>query len=158
MIFHTSFFAQELLTLTKQEKQAILDRHNYFRNEVDTDSLKWSEELADFSKEWALYLAKKKQFKHKPNNHYGENLFIISYKTTDGTLAVNDWASEKQYMNKRTKISNSNVFKIGHYTQIVWYNTEEVGCAVAVDKNGYSYWVCTYNPGGNYLGESPFGN
>lgn len=148
--------SQELLQLSDKEKRDILERHNFYRNEVDVDTLVWSDALADFSGEWALKLAQKRKFYHRPNNPYGENLFFISYKTTDGTMAVDDWASEKRYMNSRTRIKSSNIKKIGHYTQIVWHNTKKVGCAVAVDKKNGSYWVCSYDPGGNYMGEKPY--
>ena len=38
----------------------------------------------------------------------------------------------------------------GHFTQVVWKGTTEVGCGVA---NG---WVCCrYYPPGNYMGQFP---
>jgi PadR family transcriptional regulator len=43
----------------------------------------------------------------------------------------------------------------GHYTQIVWSNTREVGCGVARDSNR-EVWVCNYNPPGNWIGERPY--
>jgi hypothetical protein len=42
----------------------------------------------------------------------------------------------------------------GHFTQVVWKNTTEIGCGC---KNGCSPWysicVCQYNPPGNYIGQ-----
>ena len=43
----------------------------------------------------------------------------------------------------------------GHYTQVVWRNTREVGCAVA--RNGSDdFLVCRYWPSGNWMGQVPF--
>ena len=37
----------------------------------------------------------------------------------------------------------------GHYTQIVWPSTEEVGCGMAVCPSLGQVWVCRYRPRGN---------
>ena len=38
------------------------------------------------------------------------------------------------------------------FSQIVWKNTAEIGCADAVCPNG-NYYVCRYAPGGNVAGQ-----
>jgi pathogenesis-related protein 1 len=43
----------------------------------------------------------------------------------------------------------------GHYTQIVWAGTREVGCAVATG-GGRQVWVCNYDPPGNWIGKRPY--
>ena len=47
----------------------------------------------------------------------------------------------------------------GHYTQVCWAKTYEVGCGIKVCPNGY-HIVCQYNPAGNYLNQIvyPLGN
>ena len=40
----------------------------------------------------------------------------------------------------------------GHFTQVVWKNTEEVGFAQAKGRSMH-YTVAMYHPAGNYLGE-----
>ena len=49
--------------------------------------------------------------------------------------------------------------KVGHYTQMIWADTSEIGCAVSYyssDTNNETWYhivyVCNYGPGGNYLG------
>jgi hypothetical protein len=44
---------------------------------------------------------------------------------------------------------------IGHYTQMVWKNTKEVGCGTASNDN-LVVLVCRYSPSGNQLGQSPY--
>jgi hypothetical protein len=45
----------------------------------------------------------------------------------------------------------------GHYTQVVWHDSTQIGCGVAVDLEGKYYWVCRYRPGGNIPNQHPFG-
>jgi pathogenesis-related protein 1 len=47
----------------------------------------------------------------------------------------------------------------GHLTQMLWRNTQRVGCGQAECSEGKtrkSYWVCNYDPPGNYTGELPY--
>ena len=47
----------------------------------------------------------------------------------------------------------------GHYTQVVWADTEELGCGM-VYYQGDSYYetliVCNYAKGGNFLGSEMY--
>ena len=44
--------------------------------------------------------------------------------------------------------------KTGHFTQVVWRNSKELGCAKA-SCSGKDYWVCRYSPPGNIAGQFP---
>ncbi|MCI5139186.1 MAG: hypothetical protein D3922_12405, partial [Candidatus Electrothrix sp. AR1] len=44
----------------------------------------------------------------------------------------------------------------GHYTQVVWRSTKEVGCGMASCNDKAQLWVCQYNPRGNMLGQKPY--
>ena len=67
------------------------------------------------------------------------------------------WLSEKNdYV--YAKIGDSkNVFsEVGHYTQMLWYNTTKIGVAYSISKSGDVYVVARYYPSGNWDGEYPY--
>src|SRR3546814_16468334 len=45
---------------------------------------------------------------------------------------------------------------VGHYTQIIWHSTTDVGCAIAVSQSD-EYLVCRYTTPGNVYGRDPLG-
>ena len=68
-----------------------------------------------------------------------------------------DWIINEIKDYKYSKIKRYRIGpKVGHYTQIVWKDTKEVGVASAISKNGKVYVVARYYPAGNYLGEYPY--
>jgi pathogenesis-related protein 1 len=65
---------------------------------------------------------------------------------------VNAWAAESRNYDYRSNCCRG---VCGHYTQIVWAGTQEVGCAVA--RGGRrEVWVCNYDPPGNWAGKRPY--
>ena len=66
---------------------------------------------------------------------------------------ANTWGEEIQFYDEA---SNECVGGgCGHYTQIVWSNSTELGCGT-VTCDGVDIWVCQYNPAGNVSGERPY--
>jgi uncharacterized protein YkwD len=126
--------------------------HNAVRARVGTAPLTWSDRLAARAQEWADTLLARKQFVHRPNSTYGENLFEVTGATVSPAQVVNAWAAESRDYDYR---SNRCRGVCGHYTQIVWSDTKEVGCAVA-RGGGREVWVCEYDPPGNRVGKRPW--
>lgn len=103
----------------------------------------------------------------------GENIYIgenIAVHGTTGTLA-----SFETYAKKQTEAwwgehkdwhyqpyQSGTINGAGHFTQIIWANTIEIGCGIASCPGilpGYTnaaFGVCNYGPGGNYLNQYPY--
>ncbi len=144
--------------------QKILDAHNAYRKVLGLPLLTWSADLANYAQKWVNELSTNRncQMLHRPydennpwNLVHGENIFSGSsgYTVLD---AVEAWGSEKKDFNPVTKTCNGEWYKCGHYTQMVWKNTTQVGCATVTCANGDMIVVCNYNPGGNVIGEKPY--
>jgi pathogenesis-related protein 1 len=126
--------------------------HNALRARAGVAPLAWSERLAAHSQEWADTLWARRQFFHRPNSAYGENLFEMTGATASSVQVVNAWAAESRNYDYS---SNRCRGVCGHYTQIVWGGTKDVGCAVA-RGGGRDVWVCNYDPPGNWIGKRPY--
>ena len=142
---------QSTQAATQAEKCAILKAHNAARAAVGKGlpNLKWSDTLANI----ALAHSKKCKFQHSDTN-YGENLWMGTsgyYTVTDG---VNYWVNEKKNYNGQP-IGQGNFSAYGHYTQVVWKSTTEVGCGYAKCGNNI-IMTCNYNPAGNWTGQKPY--
>lgn len=126
--------------------------HNAVRLRVGTAPLKWSEQLASVAQEWANGLMQNGQFVHSHNPKYGENLYEISGAPGTPAGVVKAWAEE---VSDYDYGSNTCRGVCGHYTQVIWNDTKEVGCAVA-RGGGREVWVCEYAPPGNWVGRKPY--
>jgi uncharacterized protein YkwD len=114
--------------------------------------LNWSDRLAGYAQAWADHLLASQQFKHTPKPVYGENLFEINGGAATPAQVVEAWVSEAHDYDYR---GNTCRGVCGHYTQMVWRGTKEVGCAVA--RGGRrEIWVCEYDPPGNFIGRRPY--
>lgn len=132
----------------------ILAEHNSLRVHLNVPPLLWSDRLADRAQNWADHLIASGEFSHRPNSPFGENLFAITGAAASPAEVINDWASEARDYDYRSNRCRS---VCGHYTQLVWRDTKEVGCAVARSRReNREVWVCNYDPPGNYVGERPW--
>lgn len=130
----------------------MLSAHNAVRTRVGLVPLAWSARVAASAQEWADTLLARRQFFHRPHSNYGENLFEITGAPASPAQVVNAWAEEiRNYDYKSNRCRGV----CGHYTQIVWSDTREVGCAVA-RGGGREVWVCEYDPPGNWVGKRPY--
>jgi hypothetical protein len=148
--------------ITQEDAQKVLDHHNLVRKEVGIDELVWSNDLAAFAQEWAEQLAKngcRMEHRKQPkinNEPVGENLFWGSSSTAFGPSDASvSWYSEKKIYTYG-KFGTGNWHAIGHYTQMVWKSTKQVGFGVAVCKNGGILVVANYYPAGNYMDQLPY--
>uniref|UniRef100_A0A0K0E6K0 SCP domain-containing protein n=1 Tax=Strongyloides stercoralis TaxID=6248 RepID=A0A0K0E6K0_STRER len=123
---------------------------NDYRSLHGVPKLEINETLAYEAQQYANKLADIDQLVHDKKNRendWGENLAMGS--PTIANFAVKWWYDEiKDYD------FNNHGFKsgIGHFTQLIWKDSKQVGCGVASNGN-HVYVVCKYYPAGNYMGE-----
>jgi len=140
--------------------QRVLAVHNQYRAEVNVPDARWSNTLAQDAQQWADTLAARGgDLEHSRNrNGAGENLWAGSAGGFSYEDMVNGWGEEKQYFmaGKFPDVSTTGSWSdVGHYTQMIWRDTTDVGCAIA-SGGGMDVLVCRYSPAGNYQGESVY--
>ena len=143
----------------ERHAQELLSAHNSYRSQVGSPPLTWSDTLASQAQEWANYLASNGLFQHSGASGEGENLWEGTSHAYSFTQMVSSWGDEGQHFVNGTfpNVSNTGRWEdVGHYTQTVWRNTTQVGCAVADGGNGNAVLVCRYSPPGNVVGEPVF--
>ncbi len=129
--------------------------HNQIRALDKQKPLVWNKELQKISQDWANKLASTCEiYHHSGQTSFGENLYYYSESTTIKKV-VKDWASERDFYDYQ-KNSCQTGQQCGHYKQVVWKDTTDVGCGVQSCADGSQIWVCAYFPAGNIIGERPF--
>jgi len=144
------------------DAKIFLDHHNKVRAQVGVGKLTWSSSLSNYAQSWANELAAKKcKIKHsecrdETGRVLGENIFWGSSSTFYGTLdASKSWYEEKaDYNGKPIEATRGKM--VGHYTQMVWKYTREVGAGVAYCPSGAIIVVASYYPAGNIVGSVPY--
>lgn len=147
-------------------RNTFVSKHNSYRATHSSPNLTISDNLNSMAQDWADTLASRAEFKHSPNSgNVGENIYVSGVSkggsidsTTLANQAVEGWYSEsKDYDYSNPGFSS----KAGHFTQIVWKSSTEIGCGAAqgsypgrTDFTAY-YVVCQYAPGGNVSGQFP---
>jgi len=126
--------------LTKEE-QTILDTHNKFRALHQAPPLTWNAKSADFGNNWIQAC----NFAHSRGPH-GENL-AAGYK--DFKSAITAWYDEvKMYNYNQPGFTGAT----GHFTQVVWKSTKQVGCAKKFCKSkNWTIYICEYDAPGNIV-------
>lgn len=117
--------------------------------------VRWSPQLAATASAWA----QRCEFEHSRGDH-GENLSARTHMASPDEV-VASWAAESEhYRYGKGRCAAGQV--CGHYTQVVWRDSTEIGCAAAQCEGGpfgggaWILWVCNYSPAGNWSGERPY--
>ena len=155
--------------LTNNQQDQFVQGHTTYRNNVipaanNMRNISWSNDLENSASNWAG----KCTWQHSGTKGLGENLYATSKRVPDPSKynamdAVNSWGNEEQYYNYNdNKCEPGQV--CGHYTQMVWANSDSLGCHVQDCPsisglpwpNGGTLVVCQYSPPGNYVGQKPY--
>ena len=122
-------------------QEIILNVHNELRAQHGAPPLTWNSELADY----ALVHTDQCIFEHS-RGPFGENLALGHRPPENGVLA---WYNEIEYYNYAQPGFSMDT---GHFTQLVWAKTAQLGCALVdckTPKLKGIYLTCEYFPPGN---------
>jgi len=99
---------------------------------------------------WAgSLLARYIRFVRRTSSNVEEMDAIVADSIRHHPCIVAMWYGEgAHYDFKRGKFS----MKTGHFTQVVWRDTRQVGCGMS-QCNGLDVWICQYSPPGNVEGQ-----
>ena len=136
--------------------QAVMLRvHNLARQDVRAAPLVWNEALAAEALGWARQLAREGRMRHSGRAGHGENLWVGTRDAYSHSEMAQLWVDEKRhFVNRPTPdfSTTGNFADVGHYTQIIWPDTTQLGCAIASDRE-FDYLVCRYTAPGNVMGQ-----
>jgi len=134
----------------KRVISAFLTAHNDVRAAHGAADLTWSYTLAAKADIWASDCVWAHTNGVLLDTPYGENMVAAP-----GHLSIQaavDAFTQDEFQYKPSKPTYN------HWTQVVWKDTTEVGCAVSQCNNIFddlaTYYVCFYNPPGNVVGQA----
>lgn len=145
------------LVLNDKFYRETLDAHNELRELHNAEKLSLNLKLCEIAQEYASNYASKMAITNVSNSLYddtlGENIafqFSQSKEIINGVVVTRIWYNEvKNHDFTNPQFSPTT----GHFTQIVWKKTTDVGFGRAKAKDGSYLMVAKYFPAGNIPGE-----
>ncbi|XP_062293691.1 serotriflin-like [Scomber scombrus] len=148
--------SKDTVLASSSDASEIVDKHNELRRSVQPTAsnmlkMSWNNEAQANAQRWANTCS----MNHSPassrkisTSGCGENLYMSSWQNT-WSNAIQSWYDEVNDF--RYGVGSVNGGVIGHYTQLAWYRSNQIGCAMAYCPNSqYKYfYVCHYCPPGN---------
>ncbi|RSH93414.1 hypothetical protein EHS25_007770 [Saitozyma podzolica] len=141
------------------DQPTFLSLHNAFRAHYGASAVTWNDTLAVY----AYNAAKTCKYGHT-GGPYGENIAAGVGGGYDVTKGFNSWANEASLYNYSSPGYSGTT---GHFTQLVWKATSQIGCAAVTCPDGsiftgYGqnslYLVCEYYVPGNWVDPSNSAN
>jgi hypothetical protein len=137
----------------------LLNAQNAERRSLGLSPLRWDPQLAAAAAAYADELAATGEWEHSDDESrpdQGENLWMGTRGAFTAEDMVGDWIAEKTMFRPGTfpyVSSTGNWADVGHYTQIVWADTDRIGCGLSSSADD-DYLVCRYSHAGNVMGET----
>ena len=151
----TAVTSQQLQTLpTNRDMRTILDYHNQLRAEFGSAPLRWNPELAAGAAAYGPVLSQGGTLAHasrEGRRTVRENLLQSPRGVYSPLQMVQVWGREKQRFRPGVfpdVSTDGNWASVGHYTQMVWPTTTDLGCAIHSDPR-FDWLICRYSPPGN---------
>lgn len=144
-----------ILSHAQNSPDDYVNAHNGVRAEVGSPCLAWNETLTSYAQSYVQSRLSDCALMLSNSLTYGENLFIGTGANFNAVDAVNAWATEKaNYDYASNTCAQGKV--CGHYTQLVWNTSLNVGCYRGICNIGSIYIYCSYYPKGNIIGQRPY--
>ncbi|HEY5962187.1 MAG TPA: CAP domain-containing protein [Polyangiaceae bacterium] len=148
-----STFAQQFVDAHNAVRSAVTEPAGYTGTWVPIPNVTWSDTVAASAQTWVNHLRDVENcgLVHEGGGTgYGENL--ASGTNLSPQAAVDMWASEKSKYTWSAKYTVAD-FNLGsgHYTQVVWRKSIQIGCASATCGKNVVI-SCRYSPPGNVTG------
>jgi len=135
-------------------EEDVLKKHNEYRKKHGCLPLKIDKKLCSYAQEWANKLAKENKFEHRRDVPYGENLYCTwssnPKRGCPGSNVVESWYSEIEQHEFGVEPRSMGT---GHFTQVIWKNSKNLGIAKAQSSTGKVIVVANYEPAGNFVGQ-----
>jgi len=150
LVFASDRAAQHRRMISQTRITQFLDAHNGIRAVHGAADLTWSYALAAQAQVWTSACNWRATLGTLLPDPYGENM-VAATGFMSIPDAVNAFASDKDEYTPGTPVLN-------HFTQVVWKNTTELGCAIArcdnIFKQSATFVTCLYSPAGNIIGQA----
>ncbi len=134
----------------------VLALHNAERIRLGIAPLAWNPQLAAGARDWAGNLAARGVLQHSRNpGGAGENLWMGTSGAYPPEAMIGAFVNEARYFQpgRFPQVSRTGRWSdVGHYTQLIWPATREVGCALVAGRH-WDVLVCRYYPAGNIIGQ-----
>ena len=121
-------------------RSEMLTRHNYYRAQHQVSDLTRVSAIESIAQNYSEYLVTINSLKHSSNkylgNSLGENLYWGYGSSGIGINSVDAWYEEVidyDFSNPGYKSG------IGHFTQLVWKDSQQLGCGVGCGSNNYCF-------------------
>ncbi|KAI1643369.1 PR-1-like protein [Daldinia loculata] len=133
---------------------AIINSTNFHRTAHNASTVRWNDTLAAFASGYLSSHSSSSPYSQKETcrmkhsgGPYGENLAL---GCSDAGDCVDLWGNEDaQYNYDDPGFSEAT----GHFTQLVWRDTTDVGCGAKLCPGNYGWYLaCEYWPRGNIIG------
>jgi hypothetical protein len=141
--------------------ERLLAAHNAERVRLGIKPLVWSAQLAAHAKKWSQALAVSDMMEHSAaaaDGSEGENLWFGSKDDYSPEEMIGHFIDEKAMFKRGVfpDVATTGRWQdVGHYTQLIWKDTREVGCAITSNQRR-DVLVCRYTPMGNVVGEKAY--
>ncbi len=131
----------QVVSLSNAQKDSIVYIHNFYRINIGSGMIEWSDDLENKAKNWLV------QYRSKPlitRNPYGyeQNLYVLP--DTNFRKAIDFWAEEQVFYNGNFSDS-ARLYLYQHYFRMINPEFSHLGCALSRQVDGVYVFVCFYS-------------